>query len=166
MSETHNKYNELARRLHPEDRVAIMAIGNTMRGDDGAGPKVIALIRPRKDLLLLDCGPVPENFLGTVCEFNPSYIVLVDAAMMDAPPGTVRVLGPGDIKRLPALSTHTIPLPLLVDYLQREVVDCQVLLIGIQPKTIAFAEGVSKEVSEAIKEVAHMLNDLLGQRSY
>jgi Ni,Fe-hydrogenase maturation factor len=48
-------------------------------------------------------------------------------------------------------STHTLPLHVIADYLQREM-GCRVLFLGLQPKVLGFGETISAEVAVAIEE--------------
>ncbi|MDD5495957.1 MAG: hypothetical protein PHP46_02505, partial [Candidatus Omnitrophica bacterium] len=45
-------------------KLAIVGIGNIIRGDDGLGPKFIEMIRARRlNIHLFDCGTAPENYI-------------------------------------------------------------------------------------------------------
>ena len=37
----------------------------------------------------MEAGPAPENFTGPLRRFRPDLVLLVDAAQMDAEPGTI-----------------------------------------------------------------------------
>ena len=74
---------------------------------------------------------MPENFTSIVRREKPSHVVIIDAAEIGGRPGDFSLIEPG---RLAAtrVSTHAMPLSLLMDYLAREI-GVKVLLVGIQP---------------------------------
>lgn len=155
-------WQRLARADRPL-RVAVLGIGNALNGDDGAGPAVVerlqTILPPRPDLLLLDGGVAPENETGTLRRFAPDLVLLIDAAQMDAPPGTVRWIPREQIGGLSA-STHSLPLSLLVTYLQAEL-GCTVVLVGIQPASNETGAPLSAPVRAAVETVAGALAGLL-----
>jgi hydrogenase 3 maturation protease len=155
-------WQRLARADRPP-RVAVLGIGNALNGDDGAGPAVVeqlqAMLPPRPDLLLLDCGVAPENETGTLRRFAPDLVLLLDAAQMGAPPGTVCWIPREQIGGLSA-STHSLPLSLLATYLQAEL-GCAVALLGIQPASNETGAALSAPVRAAVKTVAGVLAGLL-----
>jgi Ni,Fe-hydrogenase maturation factor len=53
-----------------------------------------------------------------------------------------------------------MPAKILVDYLQKSL-DCEIAIVGIQPKNVDFGKPISKVVSGAAKEVAGAIADLL-----
>ena len=76
-------------------------------------------------------GTVPESVTGPVRRYKPDAIVLLDAADMGARPGSVALVEPEEIHaRL--LSTHALPLSLVMDFLAKDT-GAEVTLIGIQP---------------------------------
>jgi hydrogenase 3 maturation protease len=99
-------------------------------------------------LLLLDAGSAPENQTGPLRRFAPDLVVLVDAARMDEPPGTVRWLPWEDTVGLPG-STHTLPASLLARYLTAEL-GCAVALLGIQPLYTDLGRPMSSPVAQAV----------------
>ena len=56
-------------------RVAILGVGNEMKGDDGAGVRVVRELSQRMPatpgVLLVDAGQAPENFTGPLRRFRP-----------------------------------------------------------------------------------------------
>ena len=116
-------------------RVAIVGIGHELCGDDAAGLHLACTLQTlaadNERLLVIEAGPAPENFCGTLRRFYPDLVVLADAAQMGMQPGTVRWLPWQETTGLSA-STHTLPLHILAQYLTAEL-GCEVALLGIQP---------------------------------
>ncbi len=132
-----------------------MGIGNSERGDDGAGPLVASRFQ-NPGWTTLDCGPSPENFTSIVKRERPERLVLVDAADMNLPAGAVRRVTRDQI-RDSGIGTHLLPLSLLLDYLKDFA--GEITFIAIQPKSKEFGEPMSPEVKKAVDEVARALRE-------
>jgi hydrogenase 3 maturation protease len=107
-------------------------------------------------------GTVPENETGRIREFQPSHILVIDAALGNLPPGTVFIVDPRTIGR-DDLSTHHLPLSLLVQYFEVSL-DCRVICLGIQPESVEMGRPVSEPVKRAIALVAERIVDILVRR--
>ncbi len=138
-------------------RLAILGVGQALRGDDGVGLAVVRGLRPyaHPNLLLVEAAHAPENCTGQVRRFAPDLVLLVDAAQMDEPPGTIRWLDWRNCDGLSA-STHTMPLSLLGEYFTA-VLHCEVALIGIQPASLDLGETLSPEATAAAAQVVEAL---------
>jgi len=84
--------------------------------------------------------------------------LIIDAAEMGETPGTVRWIPEESIDGMSA-STHSLPLSMLARYLRLEL-DCQVILLGLQPGSNEVGERVSPEVLQAVHKVAEELETL------
>lgn len=151
----------LKNKLSNARGIALLGIGSELRGDDIAGILVAESIkklslksRKKHPLIKVFIGSTaPENLTGEIKRFKPSHIIIVDAAELGKNPGTVRMLSYEEIGGI-SFSTHRLPNKVIVDYLLGSL-NCQVVVLGIQPKSIAFREAVSKEVkSSAVKLTA------------
>jgi hydrogenase maturation protease len=145
--------NALRASLSSAERVAVLGVGNVLRSDDGAGVVVAQALRSAcrlpPDWLLLECGAVPEACTGVLRRFAPDVIVLIDAVDMAAPPGTIAWFETWSSPGIAAGSTHGVPLDVLADFLRRDV-HCRIGLLGIQPATLDFGEGLSKSGRAAV----------------
>lgn len=132
----------------------LFGVGNTMMGDDGIGPLVAERMTGCPGWHAADCGTAPENFTGVVRKMRPRLLVIVDAADMQLSPGEFRRI-PKDSLGQAGFDTHSLPLTHIMEYLQ----DCvtEIILIGIQPGTPVFREGISAPVRRAGEAVADML---------
>jgi hydrogenase 3 maturation protease len=88
-------------------------------------------------------------------------VIIVDAADMGLPPGTVQILDPRDITGI-SFATHALPLRVLAGYLESET-DCSVIIMGIQPASVEFDAAITPEVSEAVEETVKALALCLGR---
>jgi hydrogenase 3 maturation protease len=148
-------------------RVAIVGVGNTMRGDDGAGILVVRALAERlvgaPDVLLIDGSTAPENFTGPLRRFRPDLVIEVDAAHLEQPPGTVAWVDWRDADGMSA-STHTLPPSVLARFLTADL-GCRVLLLGIQPATLDMDCGPSPDVAAAVDLLADALAKWLAIRA-
>jgi hydrogenase 3 maturation protease len=94
---------------------------------------------------------MPENVLHQVRALAPDEVLVVDAADMDLPLGSVRFIPAERLNDPFLLTTHSLPLSYLVEAL-REFVP-QVRLLGIQPEVVAFGFPVTASVRAAVEEV-------------
>jgi hydrogenase 3 maturation protease len=143
-------------KQHPAGaRVALVGIGQELRGDDVAGLLVVrAATRSlpiRDDLLIIEAASAPESFTGPLRRFAPDVVLLIDAADLGGPPGTVTWIDPGTVGGVGA-STHTLPLHVFASYLETTI-GCAVGIIGIQPASLAFDAPVSTAVQAAVSAV-------------
>ncbi len=145
--------------------VALVGIGNSFRSDDAAGMLVVRLLSQHEcaadkgHLLIVEAGHAPENRTAELRAFAPDLVLLVDAAEMGKEPGAVEWISEDDIDGMSA-STHSLPLSMLAKYLTLEL-DCQVSLLGIQPRANEVGEAVSAEVLQAVEEVVKGLAECL-----
>ena len=135
----------------------LLAVGNTMMGDDAAGSLLARKIQqsPPEGWRALDGGSAPENCLYQIREIAPEQVLVVDAADMDLTPGEIRLIGMEQIDDPFLITTHTLPLSYLMQSL-REFVP-RVDLVGIQPRVVAFGYPVSMEVQQAVEQVYECL---------
>ena len=146
----------LSNRLDGEKRVAVLAIGSELRGDDAAGILVGKSILRRcksKKLKVFLGETAPENLTGEIRKFKPSHIILVDTADLKERPGTVLLLKPEELSKDITFSTHKMPAEVLIEYFIKSM-GAGVTFIGIQPRTIKFGTKISKDVRESAREVA------------
>jgi hydrogenase 3 maturation protease len=148
--------------LAPTDRISILGIGSELRGDDAVGFVIASQLQSRLSLStcqIIAAGASPENFTSVVRSYQPALVLLIDAAQLDASPGTIRWLTPQEIAALPA-TTHALPLNLLTKYLQ-DALDCQVALIGIQPQQTELQAPLTPSVQRAAVDVVEGIVKML-----
>jgi hydrogenase 3 maturation protease len=122
-----------------------MCIGNRDGGDDGIGPYIADTLKiDSLDFSVLDCGTTPENYTAVVKRHKSKKLVLIDAADMDLAAGDIRIIPKEKLGSM-HISTHGMPLSILIQYLEKEVE--HVIFIGIQPETM-FGE-ISKPVKKS-----------------
>ena len=75
---------ELKKWLSDAVRVVIAGIGNQIRMDDFVGVKIAQDLRGKisDNILLIECETVPESFVQQIIDFNPTHVLLIDAAIL------------------------------------------------------------------------------------
>ena len=141
--------------------MAIIGVGQSLMGDDGAGPAVIrqltAALPHHDNLLLVDGGHAPENCLGLVIRFRPDIVLFIDAIRNTTSPGSICCLKAADAEDIGG-STHTLSLSRLAAYLALET-SADTYIIGIQAANTSFGEGLTTEVIEAVGQIANTIAD-------
>lgn len=142
--------------------VAIVGIGNIIRGDDGLGPKFIELMkaRPGAKAKLFDCGTAPENYifpiLGTACD----TVALIDAAEMGMAPGGMKIFSLDEIASV-SFSTHNPSPRLFADLLRTGKPDMNIFVVSIQPKTALLGAALSEEVLSSLDILTDAFSEAL-----
>ena len=141
-------------------RVAIVAIGNILRGDDGLGPKLIEMLKPRAlDAALFDCGTAPENYIFPILSGPCDTVILVDAADMGSLPGMAKVFNLDEISGV-SFSTHNPSPRLFTDLLKTGKDDMNIFVVSVQPKTTSLGARLSAEVLDGLNILADIFSEL------
>jgi len=105
---------------------------------------------------------VPENFISHLIESRPHLILLIDAALMQAEPGTIKLIDKDTIGGV-AFSSHQLPLTFFIEYLENNLTTTTILILGIQPLTDEFTLPLSEHVQQAAEEIITTLTQLFTQ---
>ncbi|AHF80763.1 hydrogenase maturation peptidase HycI [Thermococcus paralvinellae] len=146
--------------LKGAEKVVVCGIGNDVRGDDAFGVIVVEELKNRiksDKVIILNCGEVPESYLGKIINENPTHVIFIDAVDFGGKPGEIVIADPeGTLGE--SFSTHRLPLKLLVGYLKQNI-NAKFILIGCQPKQL----GLFVEMSEEVRKSAEKLVEILAQ---
>ena len=131
----------------------LLGIGNPRHGDDGLGPLFARAFR-HPDWRCVNAATAPENYASLVRRLHPDRLVLLDAADMGLPPGTLRRLAPADVHGRD-FGTHAPSIGQLADYLS----DCagEIAILGIQPATTRPGDRLSPPVRATLKRLGRDL---------
>lgn len=143
-------------------KTLVLALGNTLRGDDGAATAVLQSIRAHPTLPdrtdLVD-GGTPGLETALLLE-GYNRAIIIDAADMGLAAGEWRRFLP-DNGRLPARDAHltgTMHTAGLAEALALgdalSILPPEVIVYGIQPADIGWQEGLSEPVQTAVPQVA------------
>ena len=135
--------DKLLLKLKNSTRVAFMGIGEEKLSDDGVGPYIISelLASSNEKYLFINAGIDPISRIDDIIEFQPSHLILFDTCNLNKPPGTVALIERENIQELVPISSHTIPIHIVVDLLIEKLMDLTIFMIGIVPKSL---EGFSE----------------------
>lgn len=135
----------------------ILTVGNSLMGDDGAGPLLAELLEgtPVPGWEVIDGGSAPENVMHAVRARKPERVLVVDAADMSLSPGEIRRIDETDVADQFLITTHAIPLNLLIASLRETVPD--ITFLGIQPACIGFYEDMTPQVRAAVADLHRQL---------
>ena len=82
---------------------------------------------------------MPESVTAPVRDSRPAHILFIDAAVMGKTPGTLGIIEACEV-HADLLITHALPLPVVMEYPEKEA-KAQVTLLGIQPEPDAAGEN-------------------------
>ncbi len=134
-----------------EPRVRIIGIGNWMRGDDAAGPKVVEAIASRELPEGVDVTLAPEDPIRLIDLLSGcGKAIIVDAALMDEQTGQVRVFrDEAEWSRVePVSSTHSVDFQAVVPMARRLGIHTPCVLVAIQAERWGFGDPMTRQVEE------------------
>ncbi|MBA7671106.1 Hydrogenase 3 maturation protease [subsurface metagenome] len=142
-----------------DSATVIVGIGNTLKGDDGAGPSVCQQLRRAKVRAeLIDAGNVPENYIQLIIKKAPQNLLIIDAIDFGASPGTIGIFKPEQLNSS-VFSTHVLSPRLFVDMVCQNI-KVDVYFVGIQPAQTQLGQSVSAKVNQAIQWLTHTLTEI------
>jgi hydrogenase 3 maturation protease len=157
----------LAGFLKGTTRLAVLAVGSRLRGDDAAGLLVTALLRRQLhktpapfEVLLLKGDTAPENVTGQIKNFKPSHLLILDAADTGREPGHVDQVDPNSLSANLSATSHSLPIKMVINYIHH-FAPCAVTIVGIQPKAIAFGLRITPAIRQSSRSLARMLAEVI-----
>jgi len=131
----------------------LFTIGNALQGDDALGPLLAEKLQrePLENWMVIHGGSTPENYLHIIRLRQPEQVLVVDAADMNLPPGSIRLIDDRHLDDPFLITTHNIPLSYTIQIL-REFVP-RVDLLGVQPEVVAFGYPVSPAIQQAVEQI-------------
>lgn len=145
----------------------VLGIGNTILSDEGTGIHVLDYLRNNHTDLekteLLDGGTL--SFVLAADIEDTDNLVVIDAAQLKAPPGTVQVMVGEEMDKFIGtgkLSVHEVGLLDLMDIAR--LTGCLPVnraLVGIQPKKMDWGCDLSPEVADAVPDAARQVANLV-----
>ena len=152
----------LKKWLNKSKKVVIAGIGNPIRNDDYIGVKIVHELRNKipSRVHVYECETVPESFLEPIIEFNPSHVLLIDAAMLGLKPWSIRLINPEQIINFSPITSHTLPLRVFCEFIKKTT-ESKIALLLIEPKNTDFGEKISPEVQKAAEKITILLPKLL-----
>ena len=148
-------------------KTLILGLGNVLLTDEAVGPTVVARLESATDpaaaIRFLDGGTLSFTLAPAIedCE----RLIVVDAAVMGEPPGSVRVFEGQAMDRQvsrPATSVHEVSLADLMDMVRlTERLPARRALIGIEPAVVDWGDGLTPAVAAALPQAMAQVRALL-----
>ena len=162
ISGKYNVQKELKKWLSDAERVVIAGIGNPIRMDDFVGVKIAQNLRGKvsEKVYLIECETVPESFIQQIMDFDPTHILLLDAAILGLRPGDSKLVKPEQLTNFPAFSTHMLPLRIFCEYIAKTT-KANITLLLIEPKKADFGEGLTPEIRAVAQKITNALVKVL-----
>lgn len=151
-------YKKLVERLKNAERIVFLGIGENKMTDDAVGPYIITelLDKNSERFLFVNAGIDPLARMDEIVEFRPSHLVILDTCTLEKEPGTVAIIERENMHELVPISSHTMPIHIVIDYLLEKIPDLNdVFMIGFVPKSLeGFTELTQyKEGELTIEEI-------------
>lgn len=144
-------------------RTAVIGIGNVMMSDDGAGVRVLELLRKLpKDVEIIELATGGMTLLHKLDGLDTA--ILVDAVDFGGRPGEVRVFKPDEVTSIKTVgySLHDLDILKVLDLArQMGTLPKMVFIVAVQPKSLEMGEGLSPEVEGSLPVIAGRIAELL-----
>lgn len=158
---------QLKNRFKLAQKIAIVGIGSELRADDIAGiliadyiKKSLPVSKKPERIRVFIAGSAPENLTGEIKRFNPTHVLIVDAADIGKSPGEALLFGPEEAGGF-SFCTHRLPTRIFAQYLAQSIA-CDIAIIGVQPKNVDFGLTCSKEIEKSAGGISRTIIEALG----
>lgn len=153
-------------KLKGAQRIAVLGIGSELRADDALGLIIAKELRNyikaknKRRLFKVFLGETaPENLTGEIRKFKPTHLIIIDAVDFHLETGALRVVNICNEAGV-SFSTHRVPVGILRDYLYKSI-QCETMLIGMQPGSTEFCGELSEGMEESIKAACREIREAL-----
>ncbi len=131
-------FNKIYSKLKDALKIVFMGIGEEKLTDDGVGPYIISklLHLSNHKFLFINAGIDPMARIDDILNFHPSHLVLFDTCTLKQEPGTISILERDNMCNYIPISSHTIPVHIVIDLLTNKIQTLQVFMIGFVPESL------------------------------
>ncbi|MGD8206864.1 MAG: HyaD/HybD family hydrogenase maturation endopeptidase [Thiohalocapsa sp.] len=151
----------------PQGATLILGLGNILLRDEAVGVRVLEALAADAatdpDLVLLDGGTLSFTLAGPIADAR--RLIVVDAAVMGEPPGSIRVFeGEAMDRQLRrhAKSVHEVSLADLLDIARlTDTLPPVRALIGIEPERVDWGSRLTPSVAAAVPDARERIRRLL-----
>ncbi len=135
---------------------ALLTIGNTLRGDDGAGYALGQIVEERSGWKVFQGEDCPENQIHLIRDFAPDLLVVADTVLgIDEGDAQFLDIAEDDI---PAFTTHTMPVQYLIRFIEDFCDSILFLGIGVaKEKMIGISHGLSENAHCAVAKAEKLI---------
>ena len=164
MQDTGPVFDTIQSRIKKARRLAIVGIGDELIPHDRPGMYAARELEQQQihGVKVFFAGTVPESITGPLRRYQPGHVLFLDAADFGARPGTLVVIEPEQVQAS-LISTHGLPLSVVMDYIEQEI-STGVTLLGIQPDLTGTDNGLSDEDLAYLDQNLQSLSQILRDR--
>lgn len=131
-------FKKILEKLKSSSKIVFMGIGEEKLSDDAVGIYVISKLLDHSNdkFLFINAGIDPMSRIEDIEKFQPSHLVLLDTCTLNKPPGTIAIIERENIQEYVPISSHTIPVHVVIDFLIEKLPRLNVFMIGFVPKSL------------------------------
>lgn len=142
--------------FHPSySKILIIAIGNYLRSDDGAGPRILDKLKETERVQLLNAETNIERYIDPIQQSCADVLLFLDCVHFGKEPGYSEILSIDKIEDH-TMHSHNISLKRM-----KEFFTVPAYVLGIQPGSLKVSEKMSEKVSQAVEKATLDLNSLI-----
>jgi hydrogenase 3 maturation protease len=144
-------------KIKKGEKGVVLGIGNRLKGDDAVGSVIVEKLKEKiknEKLLIIDAENKPENYIGIIEKFSPSFILIIDAIDFNSFVGDFKIFTVDQIKDT-TISTHNFSLP----FFKKLLGNIDIYILGIQIEKIEIGEKISQSLSETIKKIVRIFTE-------
>lgn len=149
-------------------KTLILGIGNTLLADEGTGIHMLDYLRRHHpgldEVTLLDGGTLSFTLLPYI--ESTDNLIVVDAAELDAAPGTVKTFCGPEMDRFAGKTKRSVHEVSLGDLLAiahlTDTLPEKRALVAVQPRDVGWGHDLSNPVKLALPEAANSIISLIG----
>ena len=143
--------------------IVVVGLGNLLMTDEGAGLHVIQELMAMSERFghveFIELGSSPMSLVHAIA--GRQKVILIDCAWMDQPAGTIRRFTPDDVISNKATVDYSLHEGDLLGELKlsRQLGEypSEVIIFGIQPKSMLPGEDLSPELRERLESYIEMI---------
>jgi hydrogenase 3 maturation protease len=148
--------NSLEQIFHPSHtKILIIAIGNYLRSDDGAGPRILDKLKATNRVQLLNAETNIERYIEPIQQSGADVLLFIDCVHFGKEPGYAALLPIEKIEDH-TMHSHNISLKRI-----KEFFTVPAYVLGIQPGSLKVSEEMSGEVTETVARIALEINHFI-----
>ncbi|TFG18190.1 MAG: hydrogenase maturation protease [Promethearchaeota archaeon] len=131
-------FKRILAKVKDASKIVFMGIGEEKLTDDGVGPYIISklLHLTNQKFLFINAGIDPMARIDDIVNFKPSHLVLIDTCTLKKEPGTISILERENMSNYIPISSHTIPIHIVIDLLVNQIQNLEVFMIGFVPQSL------------------------------
>lgn len=154
--------------MEPDEKTLILGMGNVLLNDEGIGVEVVRALNEvnlPENIDLLDGGTGGFTLLSLFHIYK--NMIIIDAALTDDSPGTIRVIEPKFATDFPkSLSTHELGLKDMIEsaILLDKMPKIYLIIVTINPQQdmeMTVTPEIKSKIPEVISEIKSILKNQL-----